>query len=428
VDPTRRSVWLRRVGLGALIVLLALLAREASRHSIDFPVYHRAARQIIAGNYALYPPEAYSGHPGPSQGFRYLPAVAFFFLPFGFLPLEWSAFAFYCLKLVALWWVGATIARHAGWSGWGGGAFALAFVIVGGYLVEELRFGNAHFFCVWLMVLAYDRAESGKVVTPALALAIAIATKLTPLALLAYFVVRRRVAVSIATLAFVALLVVLPAALTGWSGNARELRAYSTYALEKVEEGDNYSLRGVLSRYLTGGHADISHVEANVAELSPAVVNGLWVAGLLVLGLAGLAAVWRETRDPIVHLLEFSIVLTGIVIASPHTQRRYFVTLFVPVVTLLALSGRSLSSHDRRLVLAGLLATVAPATLLPLVFGGRRLALIYEAASPYFFGALGLFAALVILTLRRKASLQTSGFRLQASDSGPQASASAPGS
>ena len=104
-----------------------------------------------------------------------------------------------CLKLAALWWVGATMARHARALDWGRGLFALAFVIVGGYVVEELRFGNAHFFTVALMVLAYDRAESGKVLTPAVALAIAIATKITPLALLAYFVVRRRIAAVVAT-------------------------------------------------------------------------------------------------------------------------------------------------------------------------------------------------------------------------------------
>jgi hypothetical protein len=393
----------RRIGLVGLILLLAALANESARHSIDFPVYHRAARQIMAGNYALYPAEAYEGHPGPSQGFRYLPAVAFLFLPFGLLPLQWSALAFYCLKLAALWWMGAVTARRAGWSGWGAGAFALAFVIVGGYLVEELRFGNAHLFCVWLMVLAYDRAESGEVLVPAVALSIAIAAKLTPLALLAYFAVRRRVAICSATVALLGVLIVLPAALTGWAFNVRELRTYTTYALEKVEEGDNYSLRGVLTRYLTPGHADVSHVEANIADLPPAVVTGLWIVGLAVLGAAALVALWREDPRPIVRLLEFSIVLTGIVIASPHTQRRYFVTLFVPVVALMSLWRQELATRDRQLVLGSLLATVAPATLLPLVFGGRRLALRYEAASPYFFGALALFAALVVLTMRWKA-------------------------
>ena len=96
-----RLVWLQRAGLAVLLILLALLAREAATHSIDFPVYHHAARQVIAGHYELYPIEAYGGTPRPSQGFRYAPAIAFLFVPLGWLPLELAALAFFALKIAA---------------------------------------------------------------------------------------------------------------------------------------------------------------------------------------------------------------------------------------------------------------------------------------------------------------------------------------
>ena len=159
----------------------------------------------------------------------------------------------------------------------------------------------------------------------------------------------------------------------------------------------------MLTRYLTPGHADVSHLNASVADLPLGVVNGIWLVGLAALGLAALAAVWREDSDPVVRLLEFSIVLTGIVIASPHTQRRYFVTLYVPVVALAALLARRPPPPDRRSILIALVAVAATATILPLFFAGRRLALIYEAGSPYFFGTLILFVVLIMMTLRRKA-------------------------
>ena len=133
--------------------------------------------------------------------------------------------------------------------------FIISFLVVGGYVVEELRFGNAHFFVVALMVFAYDRVEAGRVVTPSLALALAIATKLTPLALLAYFAVRRRAAVCLTTVVMLGSLVVLPAVVMGTAGNVRQLRAFATYAMEKVDESDNYSLRGIVVRYLTLGLA-----------------------------------------------------------------------------------------------------------------------------------------------------------------------------
>jgi Glycosyltransferase family 87 len=382
-------IWLSRIAAAVLLALLVLLAREAATRSIDFPVYHRAARQVLAGNYELYPPEAYGGRPFPSQGFRYAPAVAVLFVPFGWLPLELAALVFFALKLAALWYVGATVARHVGLSGRRRQVLLVAFLVVGGYVVEELRFGNAHFFCITLMVFAYDRAESGHVLMPAVALAVATAMKITPLALLAYFAIRRRWFLCLSTIAVLCLLVVLPGAVIGSAQNARQLRAFATYAMEKIEEDDNYSLRGALVRYLTPGHADISHVDASVAHLSSTAVNGIWLLGLVGLGLAALAALWREVDDRVVRLLEFSIVLTGIVLASPHTQRRYFVALYVPAVALVALLARTPPADQKR--------------LMRLVFGGRRLALLYEASSPYFFGALVLFGALVMLTVRRKA-------------------------
>jgi hypothetical protein len=42
---------------------------------------------------------------------------------------------------------------------------------------------------------------------------------------------------------------------------------------------------------------------------------------------------------------------------------------------------------------------------LPSLFAGRRLALLYEAGSPYFFGTALLFVVLVMMTLRRKAAV-----------------------
>jgi surface polysaccharide O-acyltransferase-like enzyme len=144
-------------------------------------------------------------------------------------------------------------------------------------------------------------------------------------------------------------------------------------------------------------------VEASIADLPMTVVNGIWLIGLFGLGLAALAAVWREDDDPLVRLLEFSIVLTGTVLASPHTQRRYFVTLYVPAVALVALLAGRPSPPDKRSILIALLAIALPATLLPLILGGRRMALLYEAGSPYFFGTLVLFGVLVMMTVRRKA-------------------------
>jgi len=75
----------------------------------------------------------------------------------------------------------------------------------------------------------------------------------------------------------------------------------------------------------------------------------------------------------------------------------------VPATVLLAVLATR--RGDRGTAVAGwigLVALAASGTILPLVFGGRRLALLYEAASPYFFGTLVLFGALVVVTVRVK--------------------------
>ncbi len=78
-------------------------------------------------------------------------------------------------------------------------------------------------------------------------------------------------------------------------------------------------------------------------------------------------------------------------------------TLYVPAVALAALLARRPAPPDRRSILIGLAAIAAPATILPGLFAGRRLALVYEAGSPYFFGTAVLFVVRVMMTLHRKA-------------------------
>jgi hypothetical protein len=113
---------------------------------------------------------------------------------------------------------------------------------------------------------------------------------------------------------------------------------------------------------------------------------------------------WREPSAPAVRALEFSLVLTAMLLASPHTQRRYFTALYVPILALLALLRDSPIIAVGWSGWLGLVVTAAASTFLPLLFGGRTLALAYEAASPYFFSTLVLFIALLRATARLKSS------------------------
>jgi hypothetical protein len=248
-DVFQALSWRQGAGAFVLAAGLAALAWQAATRSVDFPIYHRIATQVLRGDYALHPAEVYSGATIPSHGFRYLPAVAFLFVPFAFLPLPWAAFLFFVLKIATLAYLVRVVARHAGLSAGDQAAPLVALFVVGGYAAEEMRYGNVHLFTLALMMFAFDRVERGAVLTPGVALAVAIAAKIMPLALLGYFAWRRRLAVCLATALALGALMLAPAAIVGADANARLLTGFVRYAVQKVDESDNYSLRGVLDRH-----------------------------------------------------------------------------------------------------------------------------------------------------------------------------------
>jgi hypothetical protein len=399
------SRWRTRLGLAVLGILIVALARESATHSVDFPIYHRVGRQVLQGDFELYPAALYTGGSVPSHGFRYAPAIAFLFVPFALLPLEAAALLFFLLKIAAFVYVGSLVAGYLGVPNRARALMLVSIACVGGYVVEEFRYGNFHFFSVTLMVMAFVTAERGKIAVPAVALAVAIATKLMPVMLLGYLALRRRAAVCAATLVVLAIIALVPSAIIGYRTNNRLLEGFGKYAVQKIDEGDNYSLRGVLFRYLTADERpDPSYPNTSLASLSPSAISALWMTALAAGAVLLARVLWREPSGPAVRALEFSLILTAMLLASPHTQRRYFTALYPPILVLLALLSEVPGGAQGRSIRIGLVVTGAASTFLPLLFGGRTLALAYEASSPYFFSTLVLFIVLLRATDRLKSS------------------------
>jgi alpha-1,2-mannosyltransferase len=358
-------------------------------HSVDFPVYHRAATQVARGDYEIYPAAVYT--PGvvvPGHVFRYAPAIAFLFVPLALMPLGAAAFLFYAVKVGAVVYVGCVVRRHVGDSTSLRTVILTSLLLVAGYAVEEFHYGNFHFLCIALMVYAFDSVESGRVVRPAVALGIAIATKVTPVLLLVYFAWRRRFGLCIATLAVLSIIAILPAFVVGYRMNNHLLEGFVKYALQKIDEGDNYALRGLLLR--TG--------------LSHAAVTWVWVLTVLTGAAVVVVFLWRNPVAPTTRFLEFCVVLTAMLLASPHTQRRYFIALYVPIAALLALMRTGRKLPEANLIRVTLATIAVTGTVLPLLFVGRRLALVYQAYAPHLLGALVVLVTLVLVAARMKRS------------------------
>jgi hypothetical protein len=382
----------------ALAAVVAVLAWQSSARSVDFPIYHRVGAQILDGDFGLYPDEVYSGGAIPPHGFRYLPAVGFAFVPLALLPLPAAAFVFFVFKLAAFVYLLRVAGGYAGIATDDWRTLLIAVAVVAGYAAEEMRYGNVHLFVVALMVYAFDRADRGGVIAPGVALALAIATKLTPVGLLAYFAIRRRFALCLATAVALAALAVAPVAVVGGRVNAHLLTGFARYAVQKVGESDNYGLRGVLDRVV--GDGSVAPDPQTIAAGSD-TVDRIWMASVALLALLTLALVWRPPPDDLTRLLELSLVFVVMLIASPHTQRRYFVQLLVPVVALLGVA-RLPDEKMRLAARIGLAATAIAGTLLPIVFIGRYLALIYQQAAPYFVATVVLLAVLAYVIARLK--------------------------
>ena len=395
--PLFASRWPRRALLFVLGAAVVAFGLDCAAHPIDFSIYHRIAQQVWQGDYELYPAAVYSHGPAPAHGFRYPPAIAFMLVPLGWLPLEVSALIFFAIKILALFYIGTVVMRRVGLSAPSQSRMLFAVVCVGGYVAEELRYGNVHLLVIALMVYAVDTEASGDVAAPAVALGVAIATKLTPALLLVYFLMRRRFAVCVATVGVLVTLALLPATVVGLKANTRLLEGFTRYAAEKVDEGDNYALRGVLAEHLAASHDDSQTAPTADREQTITLV---WLVAVVAGGLIVAVLLREPPSGPIPEMLDFSIVLTAMLLASPHTQRRYLVALYVPALLMTAILPRTRDDTDRRLMVFGLGAVLATGTVLPLLFGGRRLALWYEAGSPYFFGTLAMFVTLLVLRVR----------------------------
>jgi hypothetical protein len=396
--------WTNKLGVAAVSAVLGVLAWQAAANPIDFHVYRDTAVRILNGDWNLYPTDYDGPEPVSGHRFRYAPAIGILFLPLGLVPLKAGALAFFALKILALLYMASVVTRSTTIASGLAKSALLPAVLVAGYLADEFTKGNFHFLVVALMVLALDGARRGQRVLPAAALAVAIASKITPLMLLAYFVLKRRMAVAGLTLAMLAVAYLLPAPSIGFAANNRLFGDFARYAAQKVGEDGNYSLMGALVRHLGDDpDRDPKYPDTSLTHLPDSVIWILWI-GLFLTGAGFLAVVFARGRIGAAgDMLDLALILTAILLASPHTQRIHFSALFVPAAVLSARLRKDPSMPLARAGRVALAATAGASTILPAVLGSRERALAYEASSPYFFATLMLFAVLAALALRQRA-------------------------
>lgn len=248
---------------------------------------------------------------------------------------------------------------------------------------------------VFLVVLAVYLVERGRTAWPSVLLALAIAIKLTPLLFVFYFALRRWFALCLQTMAVLVVLFATPALFIGVEANDRLIEGYIESASQRLDESRNHSLRGALVRHLTSDSVDAGvFPSVNVLDVSPGAVTVLWVVmgACLVAGLA--AGIMSATRDRVSGMLEYALLVTAMLLLSPHSLRMYFATLFLPFCVLIGLLVAEPAHRHRRLITVTLGVSFVAGTLIPLLLPSRAIALTYEALSPHV-----VVAALVSVSL-----------------------------
>lgn len=393
---------MRRVYPAIGLTLAVIFGAYAATIATDFDVYYRAGAQVLQGDVRLYPDDV-GGSAAPVHYLRAAPAIAWLFAPLALLPFEVAAFLFYGLKVAGLVAIVIIVSRMTGVepaSRWrvAGGAFAAT----AGYIVEEMRYGNAHLLVLVAIVMALYLAHRGRVLVPGALLALAIAIKVSPLLVVIYLAISGKLRVALAAIASFLLLLLLPSGIYGHETNLSLVRTFGSSVVRIADQPRNHSLRGVTFRYLTDTRDGRSYPKVNVALLPRRQALAIWAVALVALGAVLLTTLRRPNRTPFDVPLKDSLVVVAMLLFATHTQRIHLSWLFFPCLVLMAIAVNGRFARDRSAIAWVLGGAAIAGTILPVVIPGRRLSVTYEMGSPYFIVTLALFFLIVWLIWREE--------------------------
>jgi len=402
---------------GALVAAITVVMVVKFRHHDykDAEVWYDAGRRVLSGETLAQLPH-----------YRYPPAFAVLVAPLAALGPAPFFFLWYALNLVlfgASLWLAQTLAfpRDAG----GRRASWVPTALVAVFALDTLFLGQTNILIMALVYWAFLDDLRGRQWRAGGPLGAAIAIKVFPVPLLAYFLYRRRYGVVVAGALWSAFfLFVLPAPVRGFHRNAVELRDWSDrVALPFVSHGKagdwgqhsldygNQSLPAVARRFLTRVNVQVAAREAraiyvNVADLSSGAVNAvvLAVSSVLVLVLI-YACGWSipsgvegwPARDRIQRAVGYSLATTLLLLTSALSWTYFFVMLLLPATV----AVRLVTERDRVSALSVCMlraALIALGAMTPLLMSQSA-----RALGCLFWASLLLYAtlALAAVDLRR---------------------------
>lgn len=336
---TTRRVSPHALGALGIVILALLFAGKASRKMPDLEVYWRAAVRARAGE-PLYRVE------DQHYQFKYLPAFAVLAIPGGAVPLPVAKGAWYLASIALLAGLVALSARilperrRPLWV-----LVAVTVVAMAKFFAHEVVLGQVNGLLAVTVVGAVVALRRGHERTAGVLIALAVVVKPYAVIFLPWLVARRRWGSAVAAFATLAVILLLPALVYGFTGNLELHRAWwrtvTGSTAPNLTNADNVSVAAMFAKWLGGG------------PVAAALALG---ASLLILG-AAVVVFMKRRHVPFPEGLESALLLTCIPLLSPQGWDYVFL-VSTPAIMYLVNYGDRLPPSVR-VAAAAAVATIA---------------------------------------------------------------------
>ncbi len=347
--------------------------------SKDYPLWHRTGL-------AFWSPESiYAERRGEMLDFLYSPFAAMIIAPFavlGKVPLYTV-----CVGAILAAWAwcvrqGVEIATP--------GKTTLTVVVLPSLIVLPLFYNNfdlgqPNMILLGLILAALRWDFKGRSIPAGLALGAAAAFKLFPLAVLPYWIVRRRFkAALIAGISALAFLFLAPAPFRGFETNLEDLSIWypaishiDELTLAQRQSGwgyKNQSLYVMTHRLVrpvpTGTTPPSEPAHMNVLNLDFETANRVYLGVAFLVGLGFLVLLRRASFDhPYQRAREWAILVALITLATPLARNYYFAALLIPITVLLQgiveQQGSAVARRSTTLLVCGIVLMILSVGGLP---------------------------------------------------------------
>ncbi len=334
-----------------LLTTLVMVLKLRDGDLKDAEVWYQAGRRVLTGQSLV-----------GLRSYRYPPTFAVIIAPLCALPFSAYCLAWYAINLglfvLSLRLAASLTSPLAGWRDLP--RYWLPTLLTALFAIDNLFLGQTNILVMTLVYWTLREAARNREWRAGISLAAAIAIKVFPAPLIAYFLYRRRlrlVAASLLTCLF--FLVLLPAPARGFQRNLDELadwgqRVVMPY-LSRGQAGDwgqhaldfgNQSLQALAHRYLTPVNAYVlarrprRDMYVNFADLTAGQANQVVLALFAALGLSFVAACgWRRPARFCQQAAEYSMVVIVLLLVSALSWTYFFVMLLLPLASAVSLLG-----------------------------------------------------------------------------------------